>query len=157
MTSLGMPVIYYGEEVARGGHEWPLNRNDMPWGERPIRPGGGVARDEALRAYYQALIRIRREHPALTRGDFTLLSGPQDPLLAFARADAASGDRVVVLVNRDDQGAQADYPLPPGWPAGAAARDALTGDAATLAEGRLRIALRPKSARVIVAAPAPGS
>ncbi len=53
MTSLGLPVIYYGEEVARAGSEWPLNRTDMPWGERDIKPGKGAARDEAMRDFYK--------------------------------------------------------------------------------------------------------
>jgi glycosidase len=113
MTSLGMPVIYYGEEVARGGHEWPLNRNDMPWGARDIQPGKGVARDEAMRTFYKRLIQVRKERPALRRGDYQLLMQPQDAALAFARRDAASGDRVVVLANRDEQPVAPTSPCPP--------------------------------------------
>ena len=41
MTSLGIPTIYYGEEVARDGSVWPLNRNDMPWGERDVHARQG--------------------------------------------------------------------------------------------------------------------
>ncbi len=62
MTSIGLPVIYYGEEVARAGSEWPLNRTDMPWGDRDIKPGKGLARDEAMRDYYKQLLHIRRHH-----------------------------------------------------------------------------------------------
>jgi alpha-amylase len=148
MTSLGLPVIYYGEEVARGGTEWPLNRNDMPWGARDIAPGKGVARDESLRAFYQALIRIRRAHPALTRGDFRLLTRPEDRALAFARRDAASGDRVLVLVNRDNEPAAVDVALPPEWTAGALA-DRLPGPGAAPADGRLKLELAPRSVRIL--------
>ena len=35
---------------------------------RAVKPGAGMPRDEALRAFYQKLISIRRAHPALSRG-----------------------------------------------------------------------------------------
>jgi Alpha amylase, catalytic domain len=31
-TASGLPVVYYGKEVARAGGGWPENRTDMPWG-----------------------------------------------------------------------------------------------------------------------------
>jgi hypothetical protein len=37
MTTLGIPVIFYGEEVGREGSVWPKNREDMPWGDRRHR------------------------------------------------------------------------------------------------------------------------
>ncbi len=147
MTSLGMPVIYYGEEVARGGHEWPLNRNDMPWGARDVQPGKGVPRDEAMRSFYKQLIRIRHEHPALRRGDYQLLTQPQDQALAFARRDAASGNQLVVLASRDDQPLLADVAAPAQWPA--RARDLLTGDVLVTTEGRIKVMLAPKSVRIL--------
>ena len=149
MASLGMPVIYYGEEVARGGHDWPLNRNDMPWGGRDIQPGKGVARDEALRSFYKQLIQVRKERPALRRGDYQLLMQPQDAALAFARRDSASGDVVVVLANRDDQPLAADIAVPTGWPADAkSARDLLGGETLATSQGRIKLMLAPKSVRM---------
>jgi alpha-amylase len=153
MTSLGMPVIYYGEEVARGGHEWPFNRNDMPWGDRDVMPGKGVARDESLRAFYRQLIGVRREHPALRHGDFTMLTQPPDSVLAFARrlarSDGSAADAVIVLANREERAIEADIAVPSWWGSGAV-RDRLGGDTATVADGRLKVALGPKSARVLV-------
>lgn len=151
MTSLGLPVIYYGEEVARGGHEWPLNRNDMPWGERDIQPGKGVARDESMRAFYKALIQLRKERPALRRGDYTMLTQPPDVVLAFARRDAASGDQVIVLAHRDDKPASADIAVPASWSA-AEAHDALSGERITLRDGRIQVAMAPTSVRILVPA-----
>ncbi len=150
MTSLGMPVIYYGEEVARGGSEWPTNRNDMPWGKRDILPGAGIERDEAMRDFYKALIKLRKQHKALTRGDYTLLTGPQDPLLAFVRTDAATDNRVLVLANRDGEARAADYPLPAGWTA-AQLVDQLSGEVVALSEGRLRVSVPPRSVRIFAA------
>lgn len=157
MTSLGMPVIYYGEEVARGGHDWPFNRNDMPWGDRDVRPGKGVPRDEALRGFYQQLIRIRLAHPALRRGGYTMLTQPADSVLAFARRTEAreggSADTVIVLANREDKAATVDVALPAAWDL-RAVRDRLATAAAParVAAGRLTAELAPKSVRILVPA-----
>jgi glycosidase len=151
MTSLGMPVIYYGEEVARGGHEWPFNRNDMPWGNRDIQPGKGVARDESMRDFYKTLLRIRREHSALTQGDYSLLTQPADSVLAFGRRDAKTGDQVIVLVNREEKAVDADVGVGANWTA-ARATDRLSGQALPVEGGRLRTTMAPRSVRIVVPA-----
>lgn len=148
MTSIGMPVIYYGEEVARAGSIWPLNRTDMPWGDRNILPGKGKPRDEAMREYYKMLIHIRREHPALSRGDYTLLSGPKDAVLAYIRHDAPSGDNVMVLVNRDDKESTASFKLPEIWGEQPVA-DELKGKPVTIAGGHMELVMAPKSVRIL--------
>jgi alpha-amylase len=148
MTSLGLPVIYYGEEVARAGSEWPLNRTDMPWGDNDIKPGKGAARDEAMRDYYKRLLHIRRDHPALRRGDYTLLTGAQEPLLAYVRHDAASGDSVLVLANREDKALTADFPLPDAWSA-TPVSDELSKTTVVTAAGRIALSMAPKSVRIL--------
>jgi alpha-amylase len=151
MTSLGVPVIYYGEEVGRRGGAWPTNRNDMPWGERSLAPGQGASRDEGLRTYYRTLIALRRAHPALTRGIFRAISTDGD-LLVFAREDAASGDVAVVAVNRGADVASIAVPLPELW-RGLAVRDALSGAPAMVEDGRLVIKSPPRTAQVYIAEP----
>jgi glycosidase len=147
MTSLGIPTIYYGEEVGRAGSVWPLNRNDMPWGARGVLPGKGVKRDEDLRAYYRRLIDLRRSHPALSRGAFTRLSSDGD-LLVFERSDAETGNHVVVAVNRGGQQASAAVDAPAAW--GGAAIEAITGAAAPIDAGKLAVTVPPRQARVFV-------
>jgi glycosidase len=152
MTSLGMPVIYYGEEVARAGSEWPLNRTNMPWGDRDIYPGKGEARDEAMREFYKMLLHIRHHHPALSRGDYTLLSGPQDPVLAYARHDMTSGDKVMVLVNREDKELTADFALPSIWTGMGDVKlvtDELNSKPVTITAGRIQLIMAPKSVRIL--------
>ncbi len=148
MTSIGLPVIYYGEEVARKGSEWPLNRTDMPWGNRDIMPGKGKARDESMREYYKALLHIRHQHPALTRGDYALLSGPADSVLAYIRHDPASDDSVLVLVNREDKEAKAEFTLPAAWGEKPVA-DELNGTPTTIAAGRIELTMAPESVRIL--------
>lgn len=150
MTSIGMPVIYYGEEVARSGSEWPLNRNNMPWGERDINPGKGEKRDEALRSFYKSLLSIRHRHSALSRGDFTLLSPASDKLLAYMRHDTATGDTVLVVVNREDNEQRGQYTLPDYWKT-ASIIDELTHEKTPLVNGKLDLTLASRSIRILSA------
>lgn len=127
MAILGMPVIYYGEEVARGGSVWPTNRKDMPWGKRDIRPGKGVKRDESLRDYYRKIIAARRDHRALTRGEYVELSTDGD-LLVFAKRHVESGDAVIVAVNRGDAAATVQVSTLEEW-GGGGVREVISGAA----------------------------
>jgi glycosidase len=113
-STAGIPLIYYGEEVARRGGDWPDNRSDMPWGSRDILPGAGQPRDEALRNDYRRLVAIRRSHPALSRGTHAALSTEGD-LYVFLRRDAATRDAVVVAVNRGTAPATARFPPAAEW------------------------------------------
>jgi alpha-amylase len=147
MTSLGIPTIYYGEEVARDGSVWPLNRNDMPWGTRGIQPGKGLKRDEALRDFYRTLIDDRRKNTALSRGAFRRLSSDDD-LLVFERVDAAAGNAVVVAVNRGQTEASVSVDAPAAWRS--AVSEVIQGTAAKVDGGRLNLVVPPRQARVFV-------
>jgi alpha-amylase len=147
-TSTGIPMIYYGEEVGRPGGDWPDNRSDMPWGDRPIQPGAGAPRDESLRADYIRLIALRRAHPALSRGTHTLLASDKD-VLVFEQHDAASGDAVVVAVNRGAAPATVKFAPPAEW-SGRAPADAWGHAPLTVAEGAVELTVAAKAAEVLV-------
>jgi glycosidase len=149
MTSLGIPTIYYGEEVARAGSTWPLNRGDMPWGKRAVLPGKGLARDEEMRTYYQRLIKARRENVALSAGSFKRLSADGD-LLVFERSDAASGNAVVVAVNRGSKEITSVVDAPQAWGASGEAVDAIGGVKMAVNAGRIAVNVPPHTARVYI-------
>jgi alpha-amylase len=149
MTSLGIPTIYYGEEVARPGSTWPLNRSDMPWGKRAVLPGKGIARDEDMRAYYQRLIQARRENVALSSGVFRRLSWDGD-LLVFERSDATSGNAVVVAVNRGKTEVTSVVDAPQAWGTSGEAADAITGVKLSVNAGRIAVNVPPRAARVYI-------
>jgi alpha-amylase len=146
MTSSGIPVIYYGEEVARQGSVWPTNRKNMPWGDRDVRPGKGVDRDESLRDYYKKLIQIRRDHRALSRGDFSRLYWEGD-LLVFQRVDEESNDAVIVAVNRGSEAATAEVPVPAAWGEQVAA-ELITGKLAVTDRDQLTVEVPPLETRI---------
>jgi alpha-amylase len=149
LTAPGVPMIYYGEEVARPGGDWPDNRSDMPWGERRIQPGAGRPRDEALRADYKKLIAIRRAHKALSRGTHRSLSSEGD-LLVFARRDPESGDAVVIAVNRGAEPAAASFEAPAEW-GEAPVRDLWNGVDVPRAGGRIEAQVAPRGAAIFAA------
>ncbi len=147
MTSIGLPMVYYGEEVGRPGGDWPDNRSDMPWGQRQVLPGAGLDRDEGLRADYQRLIAIRRAHPSLSRGVHTGLQTEKD-LLVFKQEDAASGDVVVVAVNRGAEAVTVRFALPAQW-GSCQVRDVWRGREPRQVESGMELDLPPREASVL--------
>jgi alpha-amylase len=146
-TTVGIPVVYYGEEVARAIGEWPDNRSDMPWGDRQILPGAGVPRDEGMRAHYQKLAAIRRAHPALSRGVHEPVSSEGD-LLVFLRRGVSSLDAVGVAVNRGASAARARFPLPPEW-RGRQVEDLLAGEALSVSGDAIDVEVSARGARIL--------
>ncbi len=57
-TLPGMPSVFYGDEAGLQGFEDPFCRRFFPWGRE----------DKPIEALYRALIRLRRESPALRTG-----------------------------------------------------------------------------------------
>jgi len=103
LTWDGIPCIYYGTEQLFDGGNDPRNREDMFEGN----PEQGFApfdtSHETFR-YVQELIRLRREHVALRRGDVTVRWATESPrgerdsgLFAFERRH--DEERVLVVVN----------------------------------------------------------
>ncbi len=86
----GVPLIYYGDEVALAGAGDPDNRRLMPW-------TGVSPRQADLRTYLGKLALARRGNAALRRGVRDALVADDD-VLVFQRTDGA--EVVVVAVNR---------------------------------------------------------
>ncbi|HCP45907.1 MAG TPA: glycosyl hydrolase, partial [Deltaproteobacteria bacterium] len=91
LTTRGTPCLTYGVEVGLEGEAEPVNRGDMVFPERD---------DPSSTAQLIAdLARIRREHPALSKGRTRLLA-LDDELFAYVRvADAGA---VLVVINQGD-------------------------------------------------------
>lgn len=67
MTYVGMPHIWYGNEVGMVGDKDPDCRRPMDWRYE------GDPRRVALRAFYGTITRLRRDTPVLRQGSFTAL------------------------------------------------------------------------------------
>ena len=86
MSFVGMPTVFYGDELGVQGILEAEYRAPMPW------KGG----DRTLRAFFQRAIAMRHELAPLRRGDFRVLCAESgSKLLAFARR---FGDETVTVV-----------------------------------------------------------
>jgi len=76
MTFLGMPTVFYGDELGIHGVLEEEYRHPMPWNDG----------DTDLRAFFRKAIAMRHELAPLRRGDFRLVSAEQGSgLIVFTR------------------------------------------------------------------------
>lgn len=113
MTYVGAPMIYYGTESGMWGADDPDDRKPMVWDdltyvdEAAYPPGherepDPVAFDQDLFDYYRDVIRLRKEHPALRRGSFDVVSADDErDVLVYART--LGDETVIVALNRSDE------------------------------------------------------
>ena len=96
MTFVGMPMLFYGDELGIEGVAELDYRSPMPW-------GGG---DTQLRDFVRRAIALRHERSELRHGDFRVISArPGSGLLAFERR--CGGKAVAVCLNAAGTPAQA--------------------------------------------------
>lgn len=95
-TYPGAPCIYYGDEVGIDGQHDPDCRKSFPWDEHKW--------DQQLRSYIRDAIRLRKQNPALRRGDFKRLWSA-DGTYVFSRS--LDGKTFVVALNASDTQQQA--------------------------------------------------
>ncbi|HEX9018813.1 MAG TPA: glycoside hydrolase family 13 protein [Anaerolineaceae bacterium] len=97
----GVPCVYYGDEVGLAGGKDPDSRRAFPWDEQTW--------NHDLRQHIQKLAAVRKDSPALTRGDYRpLLASNTENCYAFARI--AAEETVIVAINGG--GAAADIAVP---------------------------------------------
>jgi glycosidase len=105
LTSHGVPMIYYGDEIGMAGGGDPDNR-------RMMRFDGLTPDQEKLRDLVSSLGHLRQQHVVLRRGyRQTLASSPDS--IAYKMTGCGAARDVLVLINRAD--ASTDLAgLPPG-------------------------------------------
>lgn len=80
-TLPGTPTIYYGDEIGMEGGDDPDCRRPFPWSQDRYK--------EDLLDYFRSLIRVRKEEPALRRGDFRELSA-DNSVFSYTRTDEST-------------------------------------------------------------------
>jgi alpha-amylase len=83
MTYTGIPIVYYGTEIAMEGSEDPTNRGFMEW-----------SKQSDITDYIKALIKVRKNNIVFSKGDIKV-DAAKDYFLAYERNSAESGTLVV--------------------------------------------------------------
>lgn len=92
LTSPGVPLLYYGDEIGLPGAGDPDNRRFMQW--------SGLSADQLwLRGRVSALGQLRKDHAALRRGKRKVVSASDDTLV-YSMSDGAQ--TLYVAINRGD-------------------------------------------------------
>jgi neopullulanase len=115
MTTRGIPLIYYGDEIAMEGKGDPDNRRDFPGGfpgdaRNAFTSGGRDAGEREVFDHLKRVIHIRRELESLRRGKLVTLA-VADQQYAFARQTPR--ESVVVIFNNADKEAQVEIDTSP--------------------------------------------
>lgn len=153
-TTRGIPLLYYGDEVAMEGRNDPDNRRDFPGGfpgdtRDKFRPDGRTADERVIFEHVRQLCRLRRELEPLRRGALVNLHATER-LYAFARTTAT--ESIVIMFNNGTEAAACEADVAAlGWKDGMSVVDRL-GRAAgsSVAAGKLRVSLPARTAAILV-------
>lgn len=152
LTTRGIPMLYYGDEVGMTGGDDPDNRRDFPGGwtgdaRDAFTPAGREAAEQTLFTGFQRLARLRAELEPLRRGTLLQLL-VDDEAYAFARVTREA--RALVVFNHSSQPATLRVPLEgSGIANGAVLTDALGGAAPAQAhDGMIQVRLPARSSAI---------
>ena len=109
-TLRGVPMVYYGDEIAMTGGNDPQNRRDFPggWKEDPrnaFTESGRTAVENGVFHHVRKLAALRKQYPVLANGRMTNLYTSEKQWV-FARSGI--GSTVIVAFNLSNQPAQID-------------------------------------------------
>ena len=142
MTYVGIPEIYYGDEVGLRGGKDPDDRRTFPWGweKNPRR--------KKIHDFYRKVITIRHKYEALRTGDFeTLLTDGK--VYAYLRSD--DENRILVAMNDNYSAKSVEVPLGKhGFRDGAKFADELNGGTYTVTDGVVKLELAPFKGAILV-------
>jgi cyclomaltodextrinase len=120
MCYVGAPMIYYGDEAGMWGAGDPDDRMPMVWADKQYEPQSTDPRgkerapdqvkfDSELFGFYKSAIALRRQHDALTHGDFSVVTS-DDVQRVLVTKRQSPRETLLVAVNRGDQEATLEPP-----------------------------------------------
>jgi glycosidase len=142
LTTEGLPLIYYGDEIGLPGYADPDNRQMMRFDDELS------ANEAAVLAHVQALGQARRDHPALSVGTRTEWWENDADVWGWARVSGS--DQALVIVNRGTSSRTVSNGLAFAGLSNGTFEDVLTGDTFTGASDTISVTVGARSSRVLV-------
>lgn len=130
-TYLGIPIIYYGDELGMEGGDDPFCRYPMRWNDVENNP---------VHAHYQKLAHIREKTPALRVGSFRTHTVMDNGLYAYLRETDAQ--QVLCVLNTGLEPVSARLELPSPMAGQAAVHDLYSRQSLPVEEGAVRVSLK---------------
>lgn len=117
LTTRGVPMIYYGDEIAMRGGGDPDNRRDFPGGwasdtHNAFQEAGRTTDENAVWTYVQKLIALRKSTPALRGAAKTTNLYSSEQQWVFLRTTGAS--TAIIAINNDSKSAVIECDAPDG-------------------------------------------
>lgn len=111
-TFIGAPQIWNGDELGMWGSDDPDNRKPLWWQDISFDNETAstysnytyeeeVGFDQKTFDYYKALIKLRKEHPSLVRGDLQWLSELPEHMVGYTRA--YNEESIVIILNTEQR------------------------------------------------------
>ncbi len=151
MTLRGIPQIYSGDEIGMPGGGDPDNRRDFPGGfpgdpRSAFTASGRTPEQQAVFAYVQSLLALRKAHPALRTGKQWHI-GWDDSYYAFLRE--LPEEKLLVVYNNSSSSRELKIPVA-DTPLASAQRlqSVFGGTAAEIIAGELRITVPSRTLAV---------
>jgi len=153
LTTRGIPMIYYGDEIAMRGGRDPDNRRDFPGGfpgdpENAFQKTGRTAEQEEVFEHVRQLLQMRARLGSLRRGRLVNIA-VTGSLYAYARVSAAETSFVVLNNSTNEQSVGINANTL-GLSEGQVACDQLGKRDVRVKDGSLRLAAGPRAATIYV-------
>jgi neopullulanase len=153
LTTRGIPMIYYGDEIGMRGGGDPDNRRDFPGGfpgdsHNAFNAASRAPEEQSICEHVRNVLHLRAEFEPLRRGRLVNLA-VSDKTYAFARLSTAGTALVLLNAAPDQQTFDLDaqsIALPEGTVLG----DRL-GKEIRVEGGKLKVALAPRSSAIYIA------
>ncbi len=159
LSSRGIPMIYYGDEIGMRGGPDPDNRRDFPGGwpgdeKNKFEPEGRTGDEHTLLSHVRRLADIRRRYPALRRGSISLLAATEQ-MFAYSRTDGQQS--VLAVLNNATQAGELEIDVSPTrFHDGDQLHDLLgLGPDLPVVKGKVTAKLEPRSGALYVVWKAP--
>ncbi|MFN4149441.1 MAG: alpha-glucosidase C-terminal domain-containing protein, partial [Candidatus Sericytochromatia bacterium] len=139
MTMRGIPMMYYGTEIALAGGADPDNRRDMVWGSKKAD----------MVSHVKKLTSIRKQQVALRRGK-QLEMWQDDQIFAFLRTTGDANSEVITVINNSDskQNRKIQIRAESQMANGTQLRNLMSTDGVTVQDRTITVTLDPKEAKI---------